>query len=88
MPTNTRSRLGARSREQTTATAAARANLVSVAETLAALLPALAVLGLILFSLASPTLAFVLLGVPAAVAFGVALAFGVARAGAELAGRL
>lgn len=86
MATNTRTQLGARSDEHTTATA--RAGLVSAAETTTALLPVLAVLAAIALGFSNPGLAFVLFGMPAAVVLGVALVFGVVRAGAAVASRV
>ena len=88
MATNTHTRPGERAHEHTTAATAVRALLASVAGTLVALLPAFAVLGAVLLSFSNPGIAFVFLGVPAAAALGVALAFGVARAGAEIASRI
>lgn len=85
MATNTQPLAGAQPNESTTATAAVRARLVSAAGALVTVLPALVVLGVVLLGLTNPALAFVLLGLPAAAAFGVAIVFGVARVGAAVA---
>lgn len=88
MATNTRTGPGARSHEHSTATAEARARINSVAETVVALLPALVLLGAVLVGFSNPAAALVLFGLPAAAVLGLALIFGVARAGAAISSRV